>query len=110
MDLNEATREVIALSLSDLQRTRGVYRLALFPATEHPDLVRWALWPGNRREETEGVYSHETALSLWELSGLNPSKLHITVPKHFRRNSKPPSVLVRRYADIPQRDMEAAQG
>ena len=50
-------------------RHRSIYRLALFPATEHPDLVQWALWSRNRREETGGgVYSHETALSLWELS------------------------------------------
>jgi len=77
---------------------------------ENPDLVRWALWSKNRREETEGVYSHQTALSLWELSDANPSKIHITVPKHFRRNSKPPSILVLHYADIPTPDIEAAQG
>jgi hypothetical protein len=93
-----------------IREHRGIYRLALFPATEHPDLVQWALWSRNRREETEGVYSHETALSLWELSDVNPSKLHITVPSHFRRNSKPPRILVLHYADIPQRDIEAAQG
>ena len=66
--------------------------------------------PETGSEETEGVYSHETALSLWELSDVNPSKLHITVPKHFRRNSKPPSILVLHYADVPPGDIEAAQG
>jgi predicted transcriptional regulator of viral defense system len=93
-----------------IRQHRGIYRLALFPATEHPDLVQWALWSRNRREETEGVYSHETALSLWELSDVNPSKLHITVPKNFRRNSKPPSILVLHYANVPQGDIEVAQG
>jgi predicted transcriptional regulator of viral defense system len=93
-----------------IREHRGIYRLALFPATEHPDLVQWALWTRNRREETEGVYSHQTALSLWELSDVNPSKLHITVPKNFRRNSKTPSILVLHHADILARDIEAAQG
>jgi hypothetical protein len=41
---------------------------------------------------------------------VNPSKLQITVPKHFRRNSKPPTFLVLHYGDIPRRDIEAAQG
>jgi hypothetical protein len=93
-----------------IREHRGIYRLALFPATDHPDLVQWALWSRNRREETEGVYSHQTALSLWELSDVNPSKLHMTVPKHFRRNSELPNVLVLHYADVPERDIEVAQG
>ena len=27
-----------------IREYRGIYRLALFPATEHPDLVQWAPW------------------------------------------------------------------
>src|SRR5215472_11962589 len=67
---------------------RGIYRLALFPVTDRPDLVLWALWSRNRDEEIEGVYSHHTALSLYDLSDLNPAKLHMTVPTDFRRNSE----------------------
>jgi len=44
--------------------------------------------------------------SLWELSDVNPSKLHLTVPNHFRRNSKPPRILVLHHADVPERDIE----
>jgi hypothetical protein len=58
----------------------------------------------------EGVYSHSTALSLWELSDLNPARLHMTVPRHFRRNSEIPGILVLHYADIPPGDVETAQG
>ena len=74
------------------------------------DTDQWALWSRNRREETEGVYSHETALGLWELSDVNPSKLHLTVPSHFRRNSKPPRIVVLHYADVPDRAIQTAQG
>ena len=50
----------------------------------------WYLWSQNRQENPEGAYSHDTALSLHELSDIMPSKLHMTVPKRFRRNSRIP--------------------
>ena len=89
---------------------RGIYRLAKFPATEHPDLALWSLWSRNRGGEPEGVFSHQTALSLYELSDVNPAKLHMTVPNRFRRNSEIPGVLALHYADIDQNDVQSAQG
>jgi predicted transcriptional regulator of viral defense system len=93
-----------------IREHRGIYRLALFPIAEHPDLVKWALWSRNRNEVTEGVYSHQTALSLDELSDLNPAKLHMTVPTHFRRNSAIPGILVLHFADLADEDVQTAQG
>jgi predicted transcriptional regulator of viral defense system len=93
-----------------IREHRGIYRLALFPATERPDLVLWALWSRNRDEEVEGIYSHQTALSLYELSDVNPSKLHMTVPTDFRRNSEIPGILILHYADLPESDVQRAQG
>jgi predicted transcriptional regulator of viral defense system len=93
-----------------IREYRGIYRLALFPATDRPDLVLWALWSRNRNEKVEGVYSHQTALSLYELSDVNPAKLHMTVPTGFRRNSDIPGILVLHYADLPESDVQAAQG
>ena len=93
-----------------IREHRGIYRLALFPTAEHPDLVKWALWSKNRDEVMEGVYSHQTALSLYELSDLNPAKLHMTVPTHFRRNSEIPAILVLHHADLPDEDIQTAQG
>ena len=93
-----------------IREYRGIYRLALFPAADRPDLVLWALWSRNRNEEVEGVYSHHTALSLYDLSDLNPAKLHMTVPTDFRRNSDIPGILVLHYADLPDCDVQAAQG
>ena len=63
-----------------------------------------------RAAEIEGVYSHQTALSLYELSDLNPSKVHMTVPTDFRRNSDIPGILVLHYADLPESDVQTAQG
>ena len=67
---------------------RGIYRLVDFPSVERPDLVLWYLWSRGRDDVPRGVYSHETALSLYELSDANPSKLHMTVPMSFRRNCR----------------------
>ncbi len=89
---------------------RGVYRLALFPPTDRPDLALWALWSKNRLEVVEGVYSHETALVLHELSDVNPARIHMTVPPSFRRNSAIPAILVLHKADIPKGDIQQAQG
>ena len=93
-----------------VRKYRGIYRLALFPTSDRPDLVLWALWSRNRNEEIEGVYSHDTALSLYDLSDLNPAKLHMTVPTDFRRSSDIPGILVLHYADLPESDIQTAQG
>jgi predicted transcriptional regulator of viral defense system len=93
-----------------IREHRGIYRLALFPAADRPDLVLWALWSRNRNEEVEGVYSHQTALSLYDLSDLNPAKLSMTVPTDFRRNSEIPGILTLYYATLPKEDVQTAQG
>ena len=93
-----------------IREYRGIYRLALFPAADRPDLVLWALWSRNRNEEVEGVYSHHTALRLYELSDLSPAKLHMTVPTDFRRSSAIPGILVLHHADLPDSDVQTAQG
>src|ERR1700704_413069 len=89
---------------------RGIYRLALFPITDRPELAPWGLGSRNRNEVVEGVYSHHTALSLYNLSDLNPAKLHMTVPTDFRRNSEIPGILVLHYADLADKDVQTAQG
>jgi hypothetical protein len=93
-----------------IREYRAIYRLALFPMADRPDLVLWALWSRNRHGVVEGVYSHDTALGLYDLSDLNPAKLHMTVPTKFRRSSNIPGVLVLHYADLPETDVQASQG
>ncbi len=52
---------------------RGVFRLVHFPANERSDLIRWALWSRDRQDHPQGVYSHQMALSIYNLSDLMPS-------------------------------------
>jgi len=93
-----------------IREHRGIYRLASFPRGERPDLMLWSLWSRNRGEAAQGVYSHQTALSLHDLSDVMPAKLHMTVPRSFRRNSEIPRVLVLHFADLPQSEMGAVHG
>ena len=93
-----------------IREHRGIYRLALFPTPDRPDLVLWSLWSRNRKEEIDGVYSHQTALSLHELSDLNPAKLHMTVPTNFRRNSDIPGIVVLYYGDLLKSEIQTGPG
>ena len=93
-----------------IREHRGIYRLALFPTPDRPDLVLWSLWSRNRKEEVEGAYSHQTALSLYELSDLNPAKLQMTVPTNFRRNSDIPGIVVLHYRDLLKSEIQTGPG
>ena len=69
---------------------RGVYRLVHFPAGEHEDLVTLWLW-----SDQAGVFSHQTALALHDLSDALPSKVHMTIPKSWwRRRRKNVPIMV----------------
>lgn len=89
---------------------RGIYRLARFPQSSEEQLVIYALWSRNRAGSTEGVYSHQTALSVHELSDANPAKLHMTVPSAFRRSAKVPKILALHRANLDEKDVEQRQG
>src|SRR5436190_19427949 len=89
---------------------RGIYRLARFPQSSEEQLVIYTLWSRNRAGEPEGVYSHQTALSIHELSDVNPAKLHMTVPFAFRRRAKAQKLLVLHRASLDEKDAEQRQG
>lgn len=89
---------------------RGIYRLTRFPSVERPDLILWQLWSRGRDDKPQGVYSHETALSLFELSDANPSKLDMTVPPDFRRSSAIPKILRLHRGTLNKDDVETRQG
>ncbi len=93
-----------------IREHRGIYRLPDFPAPERPDLMLWYLWSQNRQEVPEGAYSHDTALSLHELSDVMPSKLHMTVPRKFRRNSTIPEILVLHRAHLDIGEVQEMHG
>ena len=88
----------------------GIYRLKNFPVSRESQMAFYALWSRNREDQVLGVYSHETALSLYELSDVNPSKLHMSVPSIFRKWTKIPKILKLYYCDLEQSDVQAQNG
>lgn len=89
---------------------RGIYRLGHYPVTERSELVLWNLWSRDRQGSPQGVWSHETALDIYEITDVMPAKMHMTVPKRFRRNQVIPKQLVLHYNDLPEQDIEIRQG
>jgi predicted transcriptional regulator of viral defense system len=84
-----------------ISRTRrGIYRLVHFPPGEHEELTVAWLW-----SEGAGVFSHQTALALHDLSDVLPSRIHLTLPAGWRRRRfRVPGGVVLHHAEIPQED------
>ena len=93
-----------------VREQRGIFRLSTQPIPVRPDLILWWLWSRNRQEQPQGVYSHQTALSLHELTDVMPSRLNMTVPKTFRRSAAIPKSVVLHMADLPPSDIEQVDG
>ena len=66
-----------------LRVARGVYRLSRFPGSAYEDLfVAWL------RTGRNAVISHESALSVYELTDLLPGDIHVIVPRTASRRRK----------------------
>jgi predicted transcriptional regulator of viral defense system len=68
-------------STGRLQRIRrGIYRLTHFPRSRHEDLAIAWLETG-----PHSVISHDSALTLYDLSDIMPASIHVTVPRTASR-------------------------
>ncbi len=78
----------------------GIYRLVHYPCSESEQYTMLRLWSGQ-----EGVFSHETALLMFDLSDALPSRIHLTLPSTWRRRRlRVPNVLRLHHADLPAAD------
>lgn len=85
----------------------GVYQDLGAPESQWTLYQAAALWPHGVR----GVLSHETALSLMELSDVNPSQIHLTVPtRHRVRRREPPPAFVLHWADVGDEEIGSVEG
>lgn len=79
---------------------RGVYRLVHFPPADNEDLVALWLW-----SDREGVFSHETALVLHQISDAMPSNIHMTLPMRWKeRRIRYPRSLVPNFGTVTKRE------
>jgi len=93
-----------------IREHRGIFRLGLFPPPERPDLLKWWLWSRGRDDQPRGVFSHLTALSLHELTDVNPARIDLAVPTTFRKGTPIPAVLSLHFEDVPDRERETIHG
>jgi predicted transcriptional regulator of viral defense system len=62
---------------------QGVYRLYHFPGSPYEDMfIAWL------RAGSSSVISHESALSVYELSDILPGEIHLIVPRNTSRRRK----------------------
>ena len=84
----------------------GVYRVPTFPPSPFSQYMEASLWPAG----VMGIISHESALAIRELSDVSPSKIHVTVPKHFRVRRQIPRYLVVHNADLADEELARVEG
>ena len=56
------------------------------------------------------MISHQSALSVHELSDVNPARIHVTLPTTVRIRREVPKGLVIHYADLAPADVERVGG
>ncbi len=67
---------------------RGLYRLRFYPSSPFDHIA--AAWMLTGAEIA--VVSHESALELYDLSDVIPSKVHLTLPRRYRHRKAPVGV------------------
>lgn len=85
---------------------QGLYRVPFLGTGPLEAYMAAALWPRG----TLGVLTHETALDLWDVCDINPSKVHITVPRRHRPQRKIPAGYVIHREDLDSRDITEIEG
>jgi predicted transcriptional regulator of viral defense system len=91
-----------------LKVERGLYRLRDYPPGEREDLIRWSLWSRDQKGTPQAVVSHDTALTVHELSDVMPAQVHLTVPPGFRKRVPPGCVLHK--ATLTSEEIEVRDG
>jgi predicted transcriptional regulator of viral defense system len=84
----------------------GVYQDLGAPVTPWTEYMSASFWPRG----ATGVLSHETALSIMELSDVSPARIHLTIPSGYRTRRTRPPVLILHWADLPEEDIGVVEG
>ncbi len=86
--------------------SQGVYRIPFLPYGELGSYMAAALWPVG----VGGVIGHASALDLWDVSDVNPAKIHITVPRLHRVQRAVPTGYVIHREDLDSSDVTDIEG
>ena len=78
--------------------SQGVYRFTAWPVGDRDHLMEAVLWT----RDPHAALSHDTALDVYDLSDINPDKIHLTIPRRankIRRKDTPPGYVIH-YQDL----------
>src|SRR5260370_23855932 len=89
---------------------RGVYRIPYYPADRLSQYREAVLWARASHGPENIALSHETALAVYGISDMNPSQVHITVPKGARLRRQRPKWIVIHRGDLPPTDVTTHEG
>jgi predicted transcriptional regulator of viral defense system len=86
--------------------SQGVYRLVHFPTSRFDQYIEATLWPIG----VQATLSHETALDLYELSDVNPARIHVSIPKRHRIRREVPKTYVIHRQDLSPNEVTVFEG
>lgn len=78
----------------------GVYRVPSLPVDRYDEYIFARFWAAGR-----GVISHDSALLVHELSDINPTKVHLTIPTSYRISRAGGERYEIHHADLDERDV-----
>ncbi len=90
--------------------SRGVYRIAHYPADRLAQYREAILWARASQGPEHVALSHETALALYGISDVNPARVHLTVPVAARLRRERPEWITIHRADLAKDEILLHEG
>jgi predicted transcriptional regulator of viral defense system len=92
------------------RQLRGIYLLHPMIEAQTREYWLWYLWSRDRQDKPQGVFSHDTALTLHELTDVNPEKIVMTVPKLFRKGNNIPKIINLHKENLKENQIQTIYG
>ena len=89
---------------------RGVYRIPYFPADRLSQYREAVLWARASQGPEQVALSHETALGVYGISDVNPSRVHLTIPKGARLRRRKLKWIVIHRGDLAASEVTTHEG
>lgn len=89
---------------------QGLYRFPSWPTTSLQQYHEAVLWPRAHRDLEYALISHDSALELYNLTQLNPSVIHVTLPPKTRISRERPTWLRLHFEDVAENDQAWERG
>jgi predicted transcriptional regulator of viral defense system len=94
-----------------LERTaRGVFRIPYFQPDRFSQYREAVLSVKANRGPNDAALSHTTALAVYGISDVNPSLIHLTVPRSARLRRQMPNGVVLHREDLAPEDVAVEEG